>query len=686
MTNIPLVQNELSYTLPDGFDIRKKKGDSGGTSKAEAISKRVSDIFAKNKVTIFILAFITSLAFPITWGIGYALIRRSAENDVINAIASKRIVLLKKSQDKSIVVTEFNKHFKLSYNQILLNSEILNNNETESILNGNKNDKEKWETFKALYFHEKISTTIKSIKLLTNGANNKNNTYLADHVNADKFNKIINNKELSNFNASNAKNLHKALLLLLGKLREEICNFTEKEYECIIKKIKTQPNPNELLKIKSTIKSINQIIDSIKKNKFFAVNTNIDQFFNVINRNPFSYSDLLNAENFQKKLGIILNQLKNEIYNELQNKISKEVKERLIFIYKNELKHKNECNKNSDQMSGEKTSSDILNSTKVEIKRDGLHSYDINGTIYKEIDKEAITYDEEANNYDTTIDVFNKESSTFDCSIEDVITNNFKPLKLLYNEIVSNNKINDYNKNYLSFILETSRTQTYLNCVFGPIKLSVSEKSELLITDEIFYTSYNYDNNEKTLIITTKLNSKLKNASYQSDDYTKETFHSKTETKIKLENFDIDCKILEIEKVLDDSSNSTENNKEKTIIAPATLNVAGESVPIAETVAPSTLSEAQRTECDQFVKNMIEKEENEKKGSIFLGYEIPCLYKDIKAFVSAIEKKLGERGFNILKYTNSGHDLRDFNKTKLYFTIIQKKVEKSAKLDLSSGL
>src|SRR5580658_8276148 len=96
MSQSPNISNPITvtYTLPDNFDIRKQKGDQESISKNEAISQRVASIFSNHKGKIALFAILTLPLFPITWSIGYALIRKSAKNDVINALAAKRIELL----------------------------------------------------------------------------------------------------------------------------------------------------------------------------------------------------------------------------------------------------------------------------------------------------------------------------------------------------------------------------------------------------------------------------------------------------------------------------------------------------------------------------------------------------------------------------------------------------------------
>lgn len=83
----------MIYTLPANFSINPTVGE---VSKKEAISDRIAEIFSNHKGKIAALALLTLPLFPISWSAGYLIIRRIAKNDVANAIAEKRIELLKK--------------------------------------------------------------------------------------------------------------------------------------------------------------------------------------------------------------------------------------------------------------------------------------------------------------------------------------------------------------------------------------------------------------------------------------------------------------------------------------------------------------------------------------------------------------------------------------------------------------
>jgi hypothetical protein len=187
----PVRTNPPAYTLPENFNIRKKKGDDGSTiSKNEAISARVNSIFSNNKGKVALFAILTLPLFPITWSIGYALVKHSAKNDVVNALAAKRIELLtgqigtaikevKKSQlhtpinqreatqavlsDLLSDVTDVsNKYFKESHTFMIINSSFSNHYVDAT-------NKQEWDAYKqeAISISQKITQKRKAIKQIS---------------------------------------------------------------------------------------------------------------------------------------------------------------------------------------------------------------------------------------------------------------------------------------------------------------------------------------------------------------------------------------------------------------------------------------------------------------------------------------------------------------------------------------
>lgn len=140
-----------TYTLPHNFNIRKKEGDNTTVSKDEAITERMWEIFKNNQCAFTTFATLTWPIFPI-WIIGYAIIRKSAKDDVVNALATKRIELLNNQGGVGIKLTaaknstiqnpktrieatntiqselnkasEFSHYFKTSHSFMVINSSI----------------------------------------------------------------------------------------------------------------------------------------------------------------------------------------------------------------------------------------------------------------------------------------------------------------------------------------------------------------------------------------------------------------------------------------------------------------------------------------------------------------------------------------------------------------------------------
>lgn len=138
---MPIINTKYSYDLPENFDIQKKKGDDT-VSKEEAIDMRVSELFKLNKAKYITLAILTLPLFPIAWAIGYALIRKQAKEEVIGAIAIKRIGLLTSGEKSDKIIDRF---YKKSQKGLFANYKIQFNSSFPFI---DGSPKDQWDNFK----------------------------------------------------------------------------------------------------------------------------------------------------------------------------------------------------------------------------------------------------------------------------------------------------------------------------------------------------------------------------------------------------------------------------------------------------------------------------------------------------------------------------------------------------------
>lgn len=82
------VINGPARGLPDNFDIRHMR-------KSEIIDARVNAYFKQNAGKSALVAILTLPLAPIVWPLAYAIIRYNIKQDYVNALAAKRIELLK---------------------------------------------------------------------------------------------------------------------------------------------------------------------------------------------------------------------------------------------------------------------------------------------------------------------------------------------------------------------------------------------------------------------------------------------------------------------------------------------------------------------------------------------------------------------------------------------------------------